>query len=52
MFKAAVNDVAESREREHSEVLLRQAETRFRELLSADPKGRHGKEAREYLDGH
>ena len=50
MFKAAVNDVAESREREHSETLLRQAEARFRELLSADPKGRHEKEAREYLD--
>jgi outer membrane protein assembly factor BamD (BamD/ComL family) len=50
MFKAAVSDVAESRERGHSEILLRQAEKGFRELLSADPKGRHAKEAREYLD--
>ncbi len=50
MFKSAVSDVDESRDREHSITLLRQAETRFRELLSADPKGRHAKEAREYLD--
>ncbi|MGD1002174.1 MAG: outer membrane protein assembly factor BamD [Candidatus Brocadiia bacterium] len=50
MFKEAVNDVDESRDREHSEMLLRQAEAKLRELLSADPKGRHEKEAREYLD--
>jgi len=50
MFKAAVKDVAESRDRGHSEILLRQAETRFRELLSADSKSRHEKEAQEYLD--
>ncbi len=50
MFKSAVSDVDESRDREHSTILLRQAETKFRELLSADPKGRHEKEAREYLD--
>jgi outer membrane protein assembly factor BamD (BamD/ComL family) len=31
-------------------MLLRQAEAKLRELLSADPKGRHEKEAREYLD--
>jgi outer membrane protein assembly factor BamD (BamD/ComL family) len=50
IFKIAVNDVTESREREHSEILLRQAEKSFRELLNADPKGRHEKESREYLD--
>jgi outer membrane protein assembly factor BamD (BamD/ComL family) len=50
MFKAAVNDVAASRDRGHSEILLRQAEMRFRELLSADTKSRHEKEAEEYLD--
>ncbi len=50
MFKAAVGEVDESRDRGHSEALLRQAQTKFRELLSADPKGRHEKQAREYLN--
>jgi outer membrane protein assembly factor BamD (BamD/ComL family) len=50
MFTAAVSDVDQSRDHGHNEVLLRQAQAKFRELLSADPKGRREKEAREYLD--